>query len=174
MFDSVKQDIGRPCSKGGQVQAQAQAQPQPQTQPKTQPPFTGRRHTLANLWSPFPDPPSGGNESKSVSNRPQSTAPTAASLTSGAATTGRRMSVMDRMRQYMSTPQPHEGGRETHNNTVQNSKPSDHTLLAYSLHRMSPYSAITARICLNTLAIARVDKYSRARALTTTPSIKAG
>jgi len=64
-------------------------------------PFSGRRHTIANLWSPFPEGSHTGDASKSM--------PPPSSIPPPPVTAARRMSVMERMRQYMS-PQPRNIG----------------------------------------------------------------
>eukprot|EP00026_Physarum_polycephalum_P020068 Phypoly_transcript_22421.p2 GENE.Phypoly_transcript_22421~~Phypoly_transcript_22421.p2 ORF type:complete len:104 (-),score=17.12 Phypoly_transcript_22421:112-423(-) len=91
MFESVRKDMEAPnnkCSKTNEAQANNKF--------PFAAPINGRRHTVANLWAPFPD--DKGNhvgKNTTVNNPPPpSTTPPFPGT--------RRPSVVERMRQYMS------------------------------------------------------------------------
>jgi len=114
-------------------------------------PFSGRRHTIANLWAPFPD---GKGPCQPPGN-----------LSAGAPNAARRMSVIDRVRQYMSPlPRNSDGvsikGTENKNSYFSRCAYNPLLLRAQTL----PTQAIAACI-LNTVAIARAGRFRTLRAI---------
>jgi len=158
MFDSVKRDMEK---KDGKPHKTVRIQEEPvsipnitSTQQEPQP-FSGRRHTIAHLWEPFSSGSSGNsNMGTSASSSPyvSSNPPPAA------AAAGRRMSVMERMRQYMS-PSPASDTQRSSNDvrSVQYSAPPLKPPPIYA-HPFIPIFALPAHaiaICvMNTVSIA--------------------
>ena len=145
MFDNVRKDMESPnkFDKAG-----------PPSKFPFGAPINGRRHTIANLWAPFPDDKGMhvGNNSTSVTSAP----PPNMNMPPIQAPNNRRMSVMDRMKQLMSSP-PSEGVNSLMGRGM-NYPPKFYYPIA---HAQTPVAHAIAAHILTTVAMVRGCKCPR-------------